>query len=163
MQHRPGHRADINWLVLQWFAAAAGDLDLQAAIAALLQVTAAYNLAGRDVRELFRLLHLTAAGLVPAHTACLLRAMVAVAREQGPASFFHFADAHAGIKRTVALPSRALLGRGFTWAAWVRLEAAGGHTAKGGAPQNLLTLLHRGGEGSRGIVVGVRGMLIGLC
>lgn len=81
--------------------------------------------------------------------------MVAIAGEQGPASFFHFADPHAGIKRTVALPSRSLLGRGFTWAAWLRLEGP-----QGGAPRTLLTLLHRGGEGSRGVVVAIQGGVV---
>lgn len=140
--------------MLQWFSASAGDLSLQAAIAHLLRVTASYNVSGRDVRELFGLLHKTDGGRLPAHTPVLLGAMVAVAREQGPASFFQFADAHAGIKRTVALPSRVLFGRGFTWAAWLRLEGP-----QGGASRTLLTLLHRGADGSRGIVVAIRGAL----
>ncbi|KAK9824084.1 hypothetical protein WJX72_007613 [[Myrmecia] bisecta] len=137
----------VNGMLVDWFAASADDLGLQTHIAALLQITGAYSISGRDLRAIFALLRKDAGGQVAPHALPLLRMLCVMARHKGPSAFFDFGNPTAGILRTTAL--RLPPSRGYSFATWLRLESA--KVEEGLAGRALYTLLSRTAQDVRGV------------
>ncbi|KAK9836952.1 hypothetical protein WJX81_002248 [Elliptochloris bilobata] len=146
-------RVGVNGRLIEWLAAAAERPALQAQIAEVLQVTGAFSISGRDLRALSALLREDNSGRVPRHTMLLLRLLAAVARHEGPTAFFDFSGGAGGIMRSgdLRLPG----GKGYSFMAWLRLEAV--ERAPHRAGRALFSLLCRSGGPVRGVAAAVRG------
>ncbi|KAK9905588.1 hypothetical protein WJX75_002584 [Coccomyxa subellipsoidea] len=149
-------RCGLNAILIEWFAAAREQPELQQLIAALLQVTGAYSISGRDLRAIFALLRKDGSCRVPSHAVVLLRSLAVMAHHQGPTTFFDFANEGAGIVRNT--PLRFPGSKGYSFATWLRLEDA--DAQPGTAGRALFTLLHKTTEATRGVSAAFKGSTI---